>query len=49
MTGSIGTAAPLRVGEDEGGRYAGAIDDFHTFDRALDGREIGALHITRSE
>ncbi len=49
VTGSIGTVAPLRVGEDEAGRYAGAIDDFHTFDRALDGREIGALHITRSE
>ena len=36
MTGSIATGAPLRIGEDEAGRYAGAIDDFQTFDRALD-------------
>jgi hypothetical protein len=45
VTGSIATPAPLRTGEDEAGRYAGTIDDFQTFDRALDLREIGALHL----
>jgi hypothetical protein len=43
VTGSIATDAPLRIGEDEAGRHAGAIDDFQTFDRALDLREIGAM------
>ena len=43
MSGSVATAAPLRVGEDEAGRYAGAIDGFQTFDRALEAREINAL------
>jgi hypothetical protein len=44
VTGSIATAVPLRIGEDASGRHAGAIDEFQTFDRALDPREIGALH-----
>ncbi len=43
VTGSLATPAPLRIGEDEAGRYAGAIDGFRTFDRALDAREISAL------
>ena len=43
VRGSVATTAPLRVGEDEAGRYAGAIDGFRTFDRALEAREISAL------
>jgi Concanavalin A-like lectin/glucanases superfamily len=41
--GSVATAAPLRVGEDEAGRYPGAIDGFRCFDRALEPREVNAL------
>ena len=41
--GSIATAAPLRVGEDEAGRYHGAIEGFRCFDRALEPREVNAL------
>jgi hypothetical protein len=48
VTGSIATAAPLRIGEDEAGRYTGAIDGFRTFDRALEVREISALAANRS-
>ena len=43
ISGSVATTAPLRVGEDEAGRYAGAISGFQTFDRALEVREINAL------
>ena len=43
MIGSVGTSAPLRVGEDESGRYAGTIDGFRVFDRALEPREIKTL------
>jgi Concanavalin A-like lectin/glucanases superfamily len=43
VTGPVATDAPLRVGEDEAGRYAGAIDGFRAFERALEAREIGAL------
>ena len=44
VSGSVETGAPLRVGEDEAGRYAGAIDGFRAFDRALEPKEIKALH-----
>ena len=44
VTGPLATDARLRIGEDEAGRHAGRIDRFQTFDRALDPREIGALH-----
>jgi hypothetical protein len=43
MIGSVGTSASLRVGEDESGRYAGTIDGFRVFDRALEPRAIKAL------
>jgi hypothetical protein len=43
MIASVGTSAPLRVGEDESGRYTGTIDGFRVFDRALEPREIKAL------
>jgi len=44
VTGSIATGAALRIGEDETGRCTGDVDRFQTFDRALDAREISALH-----
>ncbi len=44
VTGSIASAAPLRVGEDETGPSTGEIDRFQTFDRALTERETAALH-----
>jgi hypothetical protein len=47
VRGSLATAAPLRVGEDETGRYAGAIDGFQAFDRALAAQEISALAAAR--
>ena len=47
-SGSVATAAALRVGEDETGRYAGSIDGFRAFDRALEPREINALAATGS-
>jgi hypothetical protein len=43
MIGSLASGAPLRIGEDEAGRYAGAVDGFRAFDRALERREIKAL------
>jgi hypothetical protein len=43
ITGPVTTDAPLRIGEDEAGRYGGRIGDVRTYGRALDGREIEAL------
>ena len=43
VRGSVATPAALRIGEDEAGRYAGAIDGFQTFGHALGSREINAL------
>jgi Concanavalin A-like lectin/glucanases superfamily len=47
LSGSLATTAPLRIGEDEAGRYVGAIDDFRILDRALEPREIHALAAIR--
>lgn len=46
VCGSMATAAALRIGEDEAGRYAGAIAGFQTFDHALEPREINAVAAT---
>src|SRR6185436_17072886 len=46
VSGSVATDAVLRVGEDEAGGYAGAIEGFQTFDRALGPQEINALAAT---
>jgi hypothetical protein len=43
VTGLLAGAGPLRVGEDESGRYRGGIAGFTALDRALSGREIMAL------
>jgi len=48
VSGSVATSAPLRIGEDEAGRYGDAIDGVRTFDRALDPKEIKALAADRS-
>jgi hypothetical protein len=46
VSGSVANPAALRIGEDEAGRYAGAIDGFRTFDHPLEPREINALAAT---
>jgi Concanavalin A-like lectin/glucanases superfamily len=43
LPGSIATEAVLRFGEDESGKFAGAIEGFQIFDRVLDGRELRTL------
>jgi hypothetical protein len=47
VRGSIATAAPLRIGEDEAGAYRGGSEGFEAFDRALERREINALAAAR--
>ena len=43
ITGSLATPAPLRIGEDERGRYGAPLAGFIAVDRALDEPEIAAL------